>query len=329
MAEHGGNLDEAAQLYGKQRADMVDLSTGISPIAYDCALGSSRQFQPLPFASDLARLYEAARVCYQIDKAAAICAGAGSQQLLAHLPRLFRTPQSVWCPGPTYNEHGYRWQKEGHHVTDSQQLDQEASVIILGQPNNPTGRIWGLDEVMAAYDQVRRKQGLLVIDEAFIDALDQTASFASTTLAGDDHVVVLRSLGKFYGLAGLRVGFAISGSGLIKRLADDLGPWPVSQPAIDVAITALRDDAWQKAHKAWLCQKANWLADLLAQKGFSITAKVPLFVTITDARVPAFHESLAKAGFWTRIYAQHPEMMRLGLMTEKDEAAFAKLVAAF
>lgn len=312
MTEHGGNSDEAAQRYGLSRDQMCDLSTAISPIAYQMALPDSNAYQALPMAEDMAQLYAAARQYYKVPETAAICGGAGSQSLLSALPHLM-APRQVWCPEPTYNEHRYRWEKAGHKVSGAAKCPKEARVIILVQPNNPTGRVWQHYEIAAYLSQMRACEGLLIIDEAFADVMPEISACAHT---GEAPLVILRSLGKFFGLAGLRVGFAIGAEGLIDRLADEIGPWPVSQPAMVVAKSALTDTRWQKAHLERLRAKAADMVAILAEAGFTITGHTPLFVTLSDHRIPAFHDYLARHGFWTRIYRSDPTMMRVGLLPD-------------
>lgn len=331
MAEHGGNLDEAAKAYGFASHQMTDLSTGISPTAYEMGLPSSSAYQALPLDSALSALYDAARCAYDMPDDAAICAGAGSQALLGALPYMMRAQIAkksvVWCPEPTYNEHRYRWERAGFEVTGAADCPADAKVIILGQPNNPTGRIWHKDEIATYLEKMRRCGGLLVLDEAFVDAMPEHSSIG---LAGDAPLVILRSVGKFYGLAGLRVGFAVGESGMIAKLADEIGPWPVSQPALLVATKALRDSKWQEAHRANLRQKSDIMAMALAQAGFDIITAMPLFVTISHPRMAEFHHHLAQHGYWSRIYRNDPSMMRLGLLPDgHDDKGFYALLSGW
>lgn len=325
MAEHGGNLDSAEKAYGFAPGEMTDISTGIAPFAYDVAMPRSSFYQPLPLDRDLEDLYQAARGAYLMPDNAAICAGSGSQTLIGALPQMVPEKSYVWCPEPTYNEHCYRWEKAGHHVDGGAVCPKEAGVIILGQPNNPTGHIWSQEAILGYLEAMRKKQGLLIIDEAFADAMPEVSAMG---LAGDERLVILRSLGKFYGLAGLRVGFAIGGAQRIAALSDDIGPWPVSQPAIDVARGALRDTSWQERQRTALYKRAQDMADCLQEAGFTILAKMPLFVTILHDDVTGFHDYLARHGFWTRIYQKNEKMMRLGLIGDRALfERFAHLVA--
>lgn len=315
MAEHGGNSDEAAKAYGFAANEMVDLSTGISPIAYDMALPSSKAFQALPLNSDLEQLLHHAKHAYGVPAGAAICAGAGSQSLLSALPKLYE-PTVIWCPEPTYNEHRYRWERAGHHVDGSAHCPKEARIIILGHPNNPTGHIWSHADKDQYLAHVKAKGGLLIIDEAFADASPDISFMAD---ADDDSIMILRSVGKFFGLAGLRVGFAIGGTKMIASLADEIGPWPLSQPAMIVAGRALQDSRWQDSHRKKLGEKSAWLAIRLQKAGFELVAHTPLFITIRHHNIAAFHDHLARHGYWTRLYANQPDMMRLGLLPDDHQ----------
>lgn len=324
MAEHGGNLDEAAQAYGFEPGMMHDLSTGIAPMSYQMPLPASDAYQALPLASDMEALCKVARACYRVPDAASLCVGGGSQALLAALPYLFASCL-VWCPEPTYNEHHYRWEKASHQVDGGLSCPQEAKIIILGQPNNPTGRLWQADEIARYLAHVKQCDGLLIIDEAFVDIMPE---HSSCQIAGDEALVILRSVGKFYGLAGLRVGFAIGGANFIARLQDEIGPWPVSQPALLVAKTALADKDWQARHLAKLQEICDWQSDVLAKAGFEIITSMALFITIRHKRMAAFHHHLASHGYWTRIYQNDKQMMRLGLLApDCDRQQFESLLS--
>jgi len=320
LAEHGGNIDEAAKRFGLKAEEMYDLSTGISPIAYDYPLPSSAHYQALPLSTKLEALCAAARHAYEVPSGAAICAGAGSQALLSGLPYLRQKPSLIWCPEPTYNEHRRRWELANHHVEGGAHCPADADIIILGQPNNPDGRLWSTAEMKDYLAHVKSRAGFLVIDEAFADPL-AGASFMAH--AGDEALIILRSVGKFYGLAGLRVGFAIGGVSRIQNLADVIGPWPISGPAQDIACQALRDDAWRKAHQNKLIKMAQEMHDLLQDVGLRCIAHTPLFITISHPKAYELHHYLAERGFWTRIYQNDKTMMRLGLLA--DRSAFDKL----
>ncbi|MGC6530211.1 MAG: threonine-phosphate decarboxylase [Candidatus Puniceispirillaceae bacterium] len=323
MAEHGGNLDEAAKRFGFALSQMCDLSTGISPKSYDIALKNSTHYQALPLARLEQQALKAARHAYQVPDQAALTLGAGSQMLLSALPRCM-APAHIWVPVPSYNEHGYRWEKAGHKVTSEAQCPDAATVMIIGQPNNPDGTLYDGDDVKQLLARAEANKGLLVIDEAFADAMPEVSHMA---LAGHPNLIILRSVGKFYGLAGLRVGFAIGHDEMIAKLADEIGPWPVATPALDVAIAALSDLAWQDAHRQFLSNHARQLADCLAQAGFEIVAELPLFVTIRHPAIAQFHHYLAKQGYWTRIFSADDQMMRLGLLPEAyDLTAFQQIV---
>ena len=331
MAEHGGNLDEAAKAYGFAPHQMIDLSTGISPSAYEMALPPSSAYQALPLESSLSALYDAARSAYHMPQDAAICAGAGSQALLGALPYIIGAKMDkknvIWCPEPTYNEHRYRWERAGFEVVGTPDCPSNAQVIILGQPNNPTGRIWSSDEIATYLEKMRERGGMVILDEAFVDAMPEQSSIP---LTGDAPLLILRSVGKFYGLAGLRVGFAIGAKDVITQLADEIGPWPVSQPALLVATAALRDKEWQEAHRANLTHKSEKMALALAKEGFEVIAAMPLFVTITHPHMADFHHHLARHGYWSRIYRNDPTMMRLGLLPDgHDDARFEALLSGW
>ena len=239
---HGGALDEARRRYPLAPEPWIDLSTGINPVAYPLPVIPPEAWTRLPFKHEERELRRAAAVRYGAADAESVAAAPGTQALIQIIPRLFG-PSRVAVLGPTYAEHGIAWKREGHEVSEVESLDEtaKADVVVVVNPNNPTGWVIPASSFARKAEALAARGGLLLVDEAFMDVLDPSASVIRTLPPA---TIVLRSFGKMYGLAGLRLGFAVADRIMAARLRGLLGPWAVSGPAIAIGQAALSDDAW-------------------------------------------------------------------------------------
>ncbi|MGB1863789.1 MAG: threonine-phosphate decarboxylase [Candidatus Puniceispirillum sp.] len=314
MREHGGNIDVASAKYGFATDEMLDLSTGISPFTYPLPPVTSDALQPLPTAAMLDACVKAARHAYGVPDTLNVTVGAGTQAFLQIIPRLAKAG-TVWIRQPTYNEHAHCWADAGHHIVDGDLMPDEADHAVIVFPNNPTGdRYADLPDLAS---NIERKGGLLIIDGAFLDNAEGAEILAE--LSAFSCVIHLRSFGKFFGLAGVRLGFAIASQIHCESLLSKLGPWAVNNVALIAGVTALQDQAWIESHKGILERQSDRLAKLLVGANLDIIGATFLFQTIRDADALSLHEHLAKAGIWTRIYAEWPDLMRFGLPRDKGE----------
>jgi cobalamin biosynthesis protein CobC len=308
MLEHGGNLQQAATQYGIPLTDWLDLSTGIHPQHYPIPPLPPDLFQRLPAADD--GLLAAARNYYGVQQ---LLACAGSQAALQVLPALRKTCR-VAMPRTMYQEHAYAWQRAGHHVHFfDQQPDTDTlnntDVLLLCNPNNPTGQTYPVDTLLGWYAQLAACGGWLVVDEAFMDTTPQL-SLANHT--GQPGLWVLRSLGKFFGLAGLRVGFLLGEPNALAEVESLLGPWTISGPSRYIAEIALRDTGWQQQMRTHLPAQSRQLAQLLVKYGLNPTGGTDLFQYVPHAASQQLQAALAKQGVWTRYFAS-PPALRFGL----------------
>ncbi len=323
MLEHGGKLRQAAAHYRIPLADWLDLSTGINPNGWPVPPLPASVWQRLPEAGDG---LEAAAAAYYGNANGLVTAGsqAAIQWLPALLPRA-----AVACLAPLYNEHPQAWQRAGHRV----RLLQNASLtralavatpyVLLCNPDNPTGRHYRRAEVLDAAHKLKARGGTLIVDEAFIDA---TPDDSLTPLAGGaeaPNLIVLRSLGKFFGLAGARLGFMFANAELRDRMQEAMGPWTVSGPAREVARRALSDSAWQAAERPRLRAAGERLRGLLTPLGEA--AATPLFATLRSEQSAALHEHLARRAILARAFADQP-LLRIGLPA--DESGWQRLALA-
>ena len=325
MLEHGGNLRRAELRYG--RSDWLDLSTGINPDWYPAPAIAGNAWHRLPEPDPA--LAAAAQAYYGAPLMLPV---AGTQAAIQALPRL-RLPSRVAVSAPSYAEHAHHWAQHGHSLRQVayDALDAavaQADVLVVCNPNNPTGACVPLERLRHWHTQLAARGGWLVVDEAFGDTGQQAsaATFAREEDGGmPPGLVVLRSVGKFFGLAGIRLGFVAAEPVLLDGLANLLGPWSVSGPAQQVALAALRDGAWQQTTRIKLRDSGQRLHALLAKHGIHASGTA-LFQWWPEARAEAFHEHMARQGIWVRLFTSAARGIRLGL--PPDEAGWQRLEQA-
>lgn len=305
MREHGGNLDLARQRFGGRAEDWIDLSTGINRLPYPVGEIDAHHWQALPSRSEIDALHQAARHVY--GTSAPIVAMGGAQAAIQLLPQLAPRGRARIL-APTYNEYAPVLSAAGWGVEEVGALDAlaGANLAIIVNPNNPDGRSYSPKDLLTLLPRV----GHLVIDESFVDAVP-ALSLASE--AGQPGLLILRSFGKFYGLAGLRLGFAIGHTDDIAKLAAASGPWPVSGAAIAIGCRALRDDAWAKATSARLARDCDRLDEMAQGQGWRLVGGAPLFRLYETPDARTEQEKLARGQIWSRVFVQNPTWLRLGL----------------
>jgi cobalamin biosynthesis protein CobC len=321
MLEHGGRLRAASLAYGIALADWLDLSTGIAPYGWP--------LPPIP-ASAWARLPEqqddleiAARDYYGVSNLLPV---AGSQAAIQALPRLVRNA-TVGIVSPAYAEHAAAWQREGHKLLEIsegaiERALERLDVLLLVNPNNPTGRRIEPQRLLEWHARLAERGGWLVVDEAFIDC---TPEFSLAAFSERPGLIVLRSFGKFFGLAGIRLGFVLAAPSVLEQLAELLGPWAVSGPSRVVATALLQDHAGQRVQRERLLVDGERLATLLSAQGFAPTGGCALFQFCCTPRAAELHEFLATKGILTRLFSS-PSSLRFGLPA--DESGWQRLQQA-
>ena len=323
LPSHGGDLGLAEARFGKPERGWLDLSTGINPFAYPVPEISAGAWRTLPGAAADLALREAAAQAYGAGDPDLLAAAPGSQALLQILPRL-RPFSQVAVIGPTYGEYGRCWSMAGHHVLPTETLDRalDADVVVLCNPNNPDGRRHDPARLLELADGLAARGGLLVVDEAFCDVAPEL-SLAPHVRPG---LVVLRSLGKFFGLAGMRLGFALAEPQLARLLRQALGPWAVGGPAIEAGRRALADADWIAATRKRLAKEAATLNLVLAQAQLSAVGGTHLFTLVNAPRAWALFEYLGQQGILVRPFATAPRWLRIGL--PPDDAGRQRLETA-
>ena len=293
--DHGGGIDAAIAQWGGTRDSWLDLSTGINPVPYPVGDFPADAWTALPDKGAQAALIAAARAFWKVPEALAILAAPGASTLIARIPAL-AAPGRVDIPTPTYNEHAAAFEAQGWQITSD-----TPNARVLVHPNNPTGRLWSAADLTAP---------LMVIDESFCDICPEASLIAEARHTGR---IVLKSFGKFWGLAGARLGFAIGDPALIAKLADFIGPWAVSGPALSLGTQALRDEAWATETRARLAEDAKRLDALLVAKGAEVAGGTDLFRLYEVNDVAIWQNKLARSHVWSRIFPYSKTYLRLGL----------------
>ena len=301
--EHGGGLDAAIAEYGGLAKDWLDLSTGINPTPYPLPDIPETAWHRLPDADGLARLHFTARGFWGVPDDAGIIASAGVSAIIASLPRVAESldcPRQIRIDTPTYNEYATAFSTAGWQIESG----ASAPVRIIVHPNNPDGGLASL----SANDI--KTASLVVIDESFCDL---TPNKSLIDLTRYDNVIVLKGLGKFWGLAGLRLGFAIGQPALMKRLDTLLGAWAISGPAQIIGAGVLQDTTWADNTRARLHKNAGRLDDIATANGLTRIGGTDLFRLYECANAPALKHQLAKHAIWSRVFSYNKNWIRLGL----------------
>jgi len=319
--EHGGDLSVAIERFGGAPEDWLDLSTGINPYSYPLPAGlPETAWTALPAKAAQERLIAAARQAYKVPGPLGLVAAPGTQILLSLLPHLL-PDGPVAIATPTYSSHKKVWTREGREPVELSSvyaLPADARIVVLVNPNNPDGQLVDVKSLLEIARALTERGGFLVLDEAFADVVPGASILPHL---GDENVLVLRSFGKFFGLAGLRLGFLAGPKSLTARLAAVLESWCLSGPALEIGTAALRDEAWQTAMNRQLVDEMADLTLALSQHGLGVFGGTPLYALAGLRNAKGLHEALAHRRIWTRVFDYAPTWMRLGLPGGTDNLA--------
>lgn len=303
--DHGGDADRAAARFGG--GDWIDLSTGINRRPWPLGPVADSAWRDLPQAGAEASLRRAAAGWLGVDPAR-VLAVPGASSAIAVLPRLIGAPPGEAAVlARSYNEHGAALAGAGwrlRSVDDAADM-AGADLAVLVNPNNPDGREWAPDAVAALAGRV----GHLIVDESFGDPRPDLSVAARAV----PNVTVLRSFGKFWGLAGLRLGFVIDAPDRLAALAEALGPWPVSGPALAIGTAAMADNQWADDAVVYLSEAGLRLDRLAMRAGWQVVGGTHLFRLYATTDATAAQDALARAGIWTRIFPYDASWLRMGV----------------
>ena len=307
--EHGGNLHAGIAQFGGERENWIDLSTGINPYSYPFVLPAPHVFSSLPAAADIEKLEKAAQHYY--NSAAACLAVSGAQsaiQLLAQY--LSASHQQVHILGPTYNEYKRCFAQAGMKVSETSDISISvpADIAIICSPNNPTGEQFELSEIL----HHAQHAATIIIDESFAESMSGP-SLTSQLSAQTKNIFILRSFGKFFGLAGLRLGFIFGPTQHISALRSLAGPWTISGIALDIAYQAFKDRPWSVQTLKTLHHLAKHCDMMAVQAGWKMVGGCALFRLYETPNAKQAHEWLASHHIWTRHFSYHSKWLRLGI----------------
>lgn len=301
MPEHGGNIQYASKRFSIAPSEWLDLSTGVNPSSFPLPVLPDACWRNLPIIDD--NFTEAARCYYQADELLPV---PGTQCAIQLLPRLRQQPSRVGLLPLTYNEHLFNWRKHNHmcvpllrdHLFEQ---SSELDVVVLCNPNNPTGEKFSIEELLKIHETLSKRGGWLIVDEAFIDC---TPENSLGRLCGSQRqgLVVLRSFGKFFGLAGIRLGFVLGWEELLRRLSHEMGPWSINGPAIEIAKRALQDTEWQRSERERLKKMSTRLSDLLCEFSLFPSGGTELFKWVQSPYSNALYEFLGNRAILTRLF---------------------------
>ncbi|WP_256830084.1 threonine-phosphate decarboxylase CobD [Pseudomonas sp. Pse1] len=322
MLEHGGRLRKAALHYGIAEADWLDLSSGLAPWPWAIPEIAPRAWARLPETED--GLEQAAREYYGASQVLPV---AGSQMAIQLLPRLRRAGK-VGVLSPCYAEHAEAWRRNGYIVREvvEQEVDfylDKLDVLVVVNPNNPTGLSLTPERLLDWHARLAQRGGWLVVDEAF---MDNTPHLSLAAFANQVGLIVLRSFGKFFGLAGVRLGFVLAERKLLKLLAEQVGPWAVSGPTRVLGQACLRDTEGHQQQRLRSEAASLRLVELLERHGFKPHGGCALFQWLITERAEHLYEFIARQGILLRLFS-HNSSVRFGLPA--DENDWLRLERAF
>ena len=182
-------------------------------------------------------------------------------------------------------------------------------MLLVCNPNNPTGEIFPRTQLLDWHRRLQHRGGWLIVDEAYADCVPELSLAADSACDG---LIVLRSLGKFFGLAGARVGFALAAEPILRALREELGPWTLCGASRSLARAALADAPWQAEMRTQLPQRSARLRDLLQRHRLHANGGCALFQWVPTPRARAIQQALAARGIWVRGF-DTPPSLRFGL----------------
>jgi cobalamin biosynthetic protein CobC len=321
---HGGKIDAAGALFPAARRPWIDLSTGISPWAYPHESLPAAAFTRLPEADLVARLESAAAAAFGVKNVSQVVAVPGTDLGLRLLEPIF-PGRRVAVVRPGYSGHLLCWKSASVSEVPADSLEVAAGsndVIVLANPNNPDGRLIAPARLRALAKVLAARGGTLVVDEAYADVSPANSLCAE---AGDG-LLIFRSFGKFFGLAGVRLGFVITATTIARSFRQLIGDWPVSGPAAMIGQAAYGDIDWQEKQRQRLERAGIRLDVLLVGAGLDLVGGTPLYRLARCASADSLFRRLAARGILIRPFHDDPRLVRVGLPA--DEEQWSRLGAA-
>ncbi len=318
LTVHGGRLSDARALYPQAPTPWIDLSTGINPKPYRAPRATASARARLPEPRHLRELESTASRAFGVADVERVVATSGSEAALRLMPYVIGSAREAHIAGPTYSSHADAWRSAGARLCNAVAASDasaitKGAVFTLVNPNNPDGLVTTRDRVLSLHDEIAARDGFLVVDEAFAEVQPACSVAAEAGSARYPNLLVLRSFGKFFGLAGLRLGFVIAAPPIASRLRGLLGDWPVTADAIGAGIAAYADATWAERTRLRLRHAARQLDDVLTRGGFTIVGGTSLFRLVRSEVARSRFEQLLRAGILVRPFDHDPTLLRFGL----------------
>ena len=298
FSQHGGKLNTAIKFFGGSSSEWLDLSTGINPREYPIPKINLKIWKNLPDDAEFSDLEKAARNFWNIPDETSIISASGASALIALIPRVSPS-KTVSIPSPTYSEHAISFR-----AADYRQIEENAEVQVIVNPNNPDGSVWNADDVL------KRHRKLTIIDESFCDTVKENSLIELSGIAG---FIILKSFGKFWGLGGLRLGFAIGLEQTLKPIRQALGPWQVSGPALNIGTLALKDLNWAHENRRFLEKQSTRLDALMNKHNATVIGGTSLFRLYHVDKASSVFEKLALKKILSRTFEYNQNWLRLGM----------------
>ena len=311
ISEHGGDIDNAIQKYGGNKDSWIDLSTGINPHHYPYKLINISELKNLPCENDINKLNKVAKKYFKTF--ACVTAVSGAQAGINILPFLFPN-KTVSILSPTYNEYQNVFSKSLTKINNVEKLIQlkNSQVAIICNPNNPDGKLYCNEDLL----EISKNVGYLIIDESYMD--QYPGKSLSQKLDDQTNIIIIRSFGKFFGLAGIRLGFLISNKEINKKIEFLIGKWPISNIAINIANKALIDDVWIMNTISFLEEGSNFLDCLASKVSWKIVGGTNLYRLYETPNADHTQNKLANLKIWSRRFEYSKKWIRLGIPRKKD-----------
>jgi threonine-phosphate decarboxylase len=279
--DHGGNLFDIARQLGAEPSSIIDFSAsinplGISPLVKDaiiCAVDSLVHY-PDNSHSELKQ----ALAAYHDLSTANIVIGNGSTEIIYHLPAVLPGSRALLI-APCFNEYvralvQKNWETrhfiltpENNFSIDLAALEQALAggydSLYLCNPGNPNGTLYSLPTIEKIYSLCIASGTFLVLDEAFMDFCEDSS--AKHDIVTGDNSIILRSMTKFFGIPGLRLGYALSGTTMAERLDATGGPWSVNTLAMTAGVAALQDTGHNQRTADYIRQERSRFSKRLSE----------------------------------------------------------------
>ena len=310
--EHGGDLDTAIKQYGGKKEQWIDLSTGINPNSYPHGDINIKEFRKLPSRTDTLKLNNIAKISFQTN--ASVSSLMGAQTAINILPILFPIG-NITILEPTYNEYKKVFSYFSRNIKTVRTLQElkKSQIAILCNPNNPDGMLYSSEDLIELSKSVQ----VLVVDESFIDQYPGN-SLSTKINNHTNNILILRSFGKFFGLAGLRLGFTITGKKLDKKIKNLIGPWPISSITSIIASKALCDNVWKDNTIINLKENSRLIDNLTSKLKWEVVGGTSLFRLYKTPNAFIAQDKLAKLKVWTRRFSYSTNWIRLGIPSKKE-----------